>query len=217
MVINLMEMMRKMRTILAIGAHPDDIELGCSGTLAMHKMNGDRVYLLVLTKGEASGDPRVREEECRKSADMIGVDDLFFGGLEDTKVHDGVETIEAIEKVIDQVRPDLIYTHTFKDMHQDHRNTAYATLSAARHCRKILMYEGASTLRDFVPQVFTDIEKTFELKVKVTSLFGSQMNRNSGRYQSAAKAIGGLARYRGYQAGVNVAEAFEVGKYILEV
>jgi len=207
----------EMKTILAVGAHPDDIELGCSGTLAMHKMNGDEVYILVLTKGEASGDPGVREEECRKSAEMMCVDGLFFGGLGDTRIHDGVETIKIIEKVIDQVKPNLIYTHTYKDTHQDHRNTAYATLSAARHCKKILMYEGASTLRDFVPQVFTDIEMSFELKMKITGLFGSQMNRDSGRYQSAANAIAGLARYRGYQAGVKVAEAFEVGKYILEI
>jgi len=206
----------KMGTVLAIGAHPDDIELGCSGTLGIHKMNGDKVYLLILTKGEASGDSGVREEECRKSAEMMGADGLFFGGLRDTRVHDGVETIGVIEKIIDQVEPDVIYTHTYKDTHQDHRNTAYATLSAARRCKKILMYEGASTLRDFVPQVFTDIEKTFELKMKITDLFGSQMNRGGGRYRSAAKAIGGLARYRGYQAGVNVAEAFEVGKFIHE-
>jgi len=148
---------------------------------------------------------------------MMSADDLFFGGLRDTRIHDGVETIEVIEKVVDQVGPDVIYTHTYKDTHQDHRNTAYATLSAARRCKKILMYEGASTLRDFVPQVFTDIEMSFELKMKITGLFGSQMNRDSGRYQSAANAIAGLARYRGYQAGVKVAEAFEVGKYILEI
>ena len=206
-----------MQTILAIGAHPDDIELGCGGTLAIHKMNGDKVYLLVLTRGEASGDPKVREMECRKAADMLGVDGLFFGGLEDTKVYDGIETILVIEKFIDRVEPDLIYTQTFKDTHQDHRNTAYATLSAGRRCKKILMYEGASTLRDFAAEVFTDITKSFELKKRMTRVFGSQINNKRGGYSSASKAIVGLASFRGYQAGVEVAEAFEVGKFILEV
>ena len=207
----------KLVTVLAVGAHPDDIELGCAGTLALHKMNGDKVYLLVLTKGEASGIPEVRETECRKAADMLGADGLFFGGLEDTKVHDGVETIDVVEKIIDRVKPDVIYTHSYKDSHQDHRNTAYATLSAGRHCNKVLMFEGASTLRDFCPQVFTSIAKTFELKKKITRVFGSQINNSRGGYSSAASSIGGLAQFRGYQAGVKVAEAFEVGKFIHEV
>lgn len=206
-----------MRVVLAVGAHPDDAELGCAGTLALHKLNGDKVYLLILTKGEASGDVEVREKECRRAADILGVDGLFFGGLKDTSVHDGRETIDVIEKVIDKVKPNIIYAPTRKDTHQDHRNTGHATLSAGRHCKMILLYEGASTQRDFTPQVFVDIEKTFELKKKVTRVFGSQLNNSGGGYELAVKGIEGLAKYRGYQAGVNVAEAFEVGKFIFEV
>jgi LmbE family N-acetylglucosaminyl deacetylase len=206
-----------LRTILAVGAHPDDVELGCAGTLALHKLNGDKVYLLVLTKGEASGDVEVREKECRRAADILGVDGLFFGGLGDTNVHDGRETIDVIEKVIDEVNPDIIYAPTHKDTHQDHRNTGYATLSAGRRCRMILLYEGASTQRDFTPQVFVDIKKIFELKKKATRVFGSQLNNHRGGYGLAVKGIEGLAKYRGYQAGVDVAEAFEVGKFIFEV
>lgn len=206
-----------MRVVLAVGAHPDDVELGCAGALALHKLNGDRVYLLCLTKGEASGNIEVRERECRMAAEMLGVDGLFFGGLEDTEVHDGRESIDIIEKIIDQVKPDIIYAPTPKDTHQDHRNTGLATMSAGRRCKMILLYEGASTQRDFVPQVFVNIEKTFELKRKVTRVFGSQLNNHSGGYSSAVKGIEGLAKYRGYQAGLNVAEAFEVGKFIFEV
>jgi len=206
-----------LRVVLAIGAHPDDVELGCAGVLALHKLNGDRVYLLVLTKGEASGDVEVRERECRRAAEMLGVDGLFFGELEDTEVHDGRETIDVIEKIIDQVKPDIIYAPTPKDTHQDHRNTGHATLSAGRRCKMIMLYEGASTQRSFIPQVFVDIEKTFELKKKVTRVFGSQMTNHSGGYSSAVKGIEGLAKYRGYQAGLSVAEAFEVGKFIFEV
>ena len=98
-----------MRVVLAVGAHPDDVELGCGGTLALHKMKGDKVYLLVLTRGEASGDSKTREDECRKAAGLLHVDGLFFGGIQDTKVHDGRETIDAIEKIIDEVKPDIIY------------------------------------------------------------------------------------------------------------
>lgn len=207
----------KLRVVLAVGAHPDDTELGCAGTLALHKLNGDKVYLLVLTKGGASGDIEVRARECRRAAEILGVDDLFFGGLEDTKVHDGRETIDVIEKIIDKVKPDIVYAPTPKDTHQDHRNTGHSTMSAGRHCRMILLYEGASTQRDFVPQVFVDINRTFKLKKKAIRVFGSQLNNRSGGYSSAVKAVEGLAKYRGYQAGLDVAEAFEVGKFLFDL
>jgi LmbE family N-acetylglucosaminyl deacetylase len=202
---------------LAVGAHPDDIELGCAGALAMHKLKGDKVYLLVLTKGEATGPTELREDECRRSAEILGVDGLFFGGLADTMVHDGRETIDAIEKVVQEVKPDIVYAPSYKDTHQDHRNAGHAALSACRRCKFILMYEGASTQRDFTAQVFVDIAKTFELKMKMTSVFGSQVNNHHGTYAVAVKAIEGLAKFRGYQAGVDVAEAFEVGKFIFEI
>ena len=202
-----------MVSVLAVGAHPDDIEAGCAGTLALHKSNGAKVYLLVLSRGEASGDPEAKESACKKSAELLGVDEIFFGGLRDTKIHDGIETILVIEKIVDKVKPDIVYAHTFKDTHQDHRNSAYATLSAARRCKQILMYETPNTLKEFFPQVFTDIEKTFDVKKKALQLFG----RESERFWLAAKAIEGLAVFRGFQAGVRVAEAFEVGRFVLEV
>jgi LmbE family N-acetylglucosaminyl deacetylase len=206
-----------MRTVLAVGAHPDDVELGCAGTLALHKLKGDRVYLLVLTRGEATGSPEVREDECKRSAEILGVDGLFFGELADTRVHDGRETIDSIEKVVEEVRPDIIYAPTCKDTHQDHRNAGFATLSAGRRCKIILMYEGASTQRDFTPQVFVDIRQTFGSKLKMTRVFGTQVNSQRGVYAAAMKAIEGLAKFRGYQAGVDVAEAFEVGKFVFEI
>ena len=205
-----------MVTVLAIGAHPDDIELGCSGTLIKHKKNGDEIYLLVLTKGEASGDPHIRESECRKAAEMIGAKEIFFGGLEDTKIDDGIKTIMTIEKIINKVTPDIIYTHTTKDTHQDHRNTGYATLSAGRRCKKILMYESPTTFREFTPQIFISIKEHFEQKKKLIRLFSSQSKKEWWAIgQRAVMAIEGLAFYRGFQAGVEVAEAFEVGRLVV--
>jgi len=204
------------RTVLAVGAHPDDMELGCAGTLALHSLRGDKVYLLVLTKGEASGDADVRERECRESTKILGACDLFMGGLPDTKVSDGRETIDVIENILDEVKPNIVYAPSSKDTHQDHRNAGYAVLSACRRCRVILLYEGASTQRDFNPQVFVDIRDTFQKKIEATRAFGSQVG-NHGMYSKAMKAVEGLAKFRGYQAGVEVAEAFEVGKFIFEI
>lgn len=205
-----------MRTILAVGAHPDDMELGCAGTLALHTAAGDKVYFLVLTRGEASGSPVMRENECRESAKILGAADVFVGGIPDTKIQDGRETIDVIERVVDRLKPDIVYAPSSKDTHQDHRNAGHAALSACRRCQFILLYEGASTQRDFNPQVFVDIAKTFQLKLMATRIFGSQVENHAG-YARAVKAIEGLAKFRGYQAGVEVAEAFEVGKFIFEI
>jgi LmbE family N-acetylglucosaminyl deacetylase len=205
-----------MKSVLAVGAHPDDIELGCAATLALHKLKGDKVYLLVLTRGEASGCPETREDECRRSIGILGADGLFFGDLGDTKVDDGRATIDAIEKVVEEIKPDIVYAPTSKDTHQDHRNTGHAAMSACRRCKIILLYEGASTQRDFTPQVFVDVKHTFDLKLRMTNVFGSQV-RNHGGYSVAIKAIEGLAKFRGYQSGVEMAEAFEVGKFVFEV
>ena len=213
--------------ILAVGAHPDDVELGCGATLALFKRKGHEVYVLVLTKGEASGDPTVREKECEQSARAIGVDKLFFGDLRDTKISDGVETIMEIERFISQISPDIVFGHSYKDGHQDHRNTGMATLSAARNAKKVLLYESPAALRDFCPQLFVDATSTFDIKLKALEAFGSQAskvyfrgNNSHGeerKFPFVSNAVEGLARFRGFQAGVELAEAFEVGKFLLEV
>ena len=209
-----------MVSILAIGAHPDDIELGCSATLLRHGKFGDIIYLLVLSKGEASGDPEIREGECRNAAKLMGANKIIFGGLEDTKIHNGIETIMVIEKVINELNPDVIYTHSYKDTHQDHRNVSYATLSAGRRSKKILMYESPTTFGDFQPQLFVDIEEEFEKKKEIMRSYFSQSEKHWWsigrlRRERAPRAVEGLAVYRGFQAGVEVAEAFEVGKLVL--
>ena len=204
-----------MKKILAIGSHPDDIELGCSGTLLRHKENGDEVSLLVLTGGEASGDPDVREIECRESAKALDADNLIFGKLPDTKISDGFETISLIENVLDQLNPDIVYTQCYKDTHQDHRNAGYATLSAARRVDKILMYESPTTFKEFNPQMFIDIQQQFERKKEIIRIFKSQSNKKWWSIGSrSAIALEGLAYYRGFQSGLYVAEAFEIFRYV---
>jgi LmbE family N-acetylglucosaminyl deacetylase len=213
--------------VLAVGAHPDDVEIGCGGALVLFKRKGHEVYILILTKGEASGDPKVREEECRKAASIIGADELIFGNLRDTKITDGIETIMAIENVINKIKPEIIFAHSWKDGHQDHRNTGMAALSAARNSKKVLLYESPAALREFCPQVFVDISTTFDVKLKALECFGSQAtkvyfrgNNMRGHIRSfpyVSNAVEGLARFRGFQAGVTFAEAFEVGKFLLEI
>jgi LmbE family N-acetylglucosaminyl deacetylase len=217
--------------ILAIGAHPDDVELGCGGALALFKKKGHDVSVLVLTRGEASGDPFVRENECKLAASILGVDQLYFGNIADTRITDGIETIRTIENTIDTVAPNFVFTHSPKDSHQDHRNTYLASMSAARHASRILLYESPAALKDFFPQAFIDISQTMNSKLKAAEAFNSQaakpyMNgktrssdpcRNCENYTQISNVIAGLARFRGFQAGVDLAEAFEVARYVLDL
>jgi len=217
--------------ILAIGAHPDDVELGCAGALALFKKKGHDISVLVLTRGEASGDPIVRENECKVAASIIGVDRLYFGNIADTRITDGIETVRTIENMIDTVTPDFVFTHSPKDSHQDHRNAYLASMSAARHTSRILLYESPAALQEFSPQAFIDISQTMNPKLKAVEAFNSQaakpyMNektrsgdpcRNCENYSQISNAIAGLARYRGFQAGVDLAEAFEVARYVLDL
>lgn len=169
-----------------------------------------------MTKGEASGDPKIREEECNRASEMMGADGFYLGGMEDTTISDDVRTIRIIEEIINKIKPDIIYTHTYKDTHQDHRNTGYATLSAGRRCKKIFMYESPTTFKEFSPQVFIDISEEFEKKKEIMRVFSSQSNKEWWAIgDKAALAIEGLAAYRGFQAGVEFAEAFEVGRLVL--
>jgi LmbE family N-acetylglucosaminyl deacetylase len=217
--------------VLAIGAHPDDVEFGCGGTLPLFKKNGHQVNVLVLTRGEASGDPVVRENESKFAAATLGVDRLTFGGLPDTRITDGIETINMIEDAIDTVAPDFVFTHSSKDSHQDHRNTHLASLSAARSVKRVLLYESPAALKEFYPHVFIDVTSTMKIKLKAIEAFNSQNGKaymkghtrpddpcyECTNYGKASNAIAGLARFRGFQAGVGLAEAFEVARYVLDV
>ncbi len=107
------------RIILAIGAHPDDVEIGCGGTLAKLHSEGCHLNILTLSLGAAGGEPEVRRNEAEMAARLLGAK-LFLGNLNDTKITNTVETIQFIEDVVHQIKPTHVYTHSFNDSHQDH-------------------------------------------------------------------------------------------------
>jgi len=118
-------------SVLAIGAHPDDIEVGCGGILLNHVAQGHEVAVLVLTGGDVSGMPAERAREASRAAELMSVR-LFHANVAEASVAMGSATINEITRVIDEVNPDTVYTHSEHDFNQDHRNTHQATLAAAR-------------------------------------------------------------------------------------
>jgi len=199
--------------VLAIGAHPDDIELGCGGALLRHRAAGDNVTLLVMTTGEQGPqDARSRVMEQEDAAALLGAD-LVWGQFADGAVPDGRVSIDLIQSVLLDCGADIIYTHTTNDTHQDHRATAVASLAAARRGSRILMYE-APTSQDFRPAVFVDIDGYVEAKVNLLRAHVSQVLKNG---LVDLEAIEAAARYRGFQARIRQAEAFETDRFVWDL
>jgi LmbE family N-acetylglucosaminyl deacetylase len=200
--------------VLGVAPHSDDIMLGCAGTIAKHIKANDEVYLFVLSRGEQGGNPEVRTKEAIKSAATLGipVKNVTFGTLPDARIFENLRNaILEIEKMTDRYSPFRVYTASSRDRHQDHVATAMATKAACRKTPQVLSYETPSTLTEFSPQVFVDISDVLSLKTKALRLHLSQ--RRKGYMK--AEAVRGLARFRGLQAGVEAAEAFEVYRMML--
>ena len=197
--------------ILAVGAHPDDVEIGCGGFLIKTAKKGHEVYILVLTLGEASiGSSGDREEEARQSAKAIGAKKIWFGGFRDTELTINGKLVNAIEDVVKKVKPDLVFTHCVEDEHHDHQATGDSTIEAARYVANVFAYENPLT-KTFAPKVFVDITEIIEQKVNLLSFFLSQKDK----IYLKKEAIFGLAQYRALQSrleNVRFAEAYQVVK-----
>ena len=128
------------KSVLAVGAHPDDIELGCGASLLAHAAAGDVVTMLVMTGGESGPGAAGRHGEQRNAARALGAS-LRWGGLRDCSLVADSATVAVVESVLADAQADLVYVHAPEDSHQDHRATAAATLSAARRLSRVLHYQ----------------------------------------------------------------------------
>ena len=135
--------------ILAIGAHPDDIEFGCGGTLIKHKDNGNKVIYVCMTDTEsvdATEDKVIRTQsqlksETRCAADILGVDRIHYLPFKDLHVPFSFDSVSELEKLIKEYEIDIIYTHWSGDSNQDHISTFKTTMAAARYVKNIYCYE----------------------------------------------------------------------------
>ena len=221
------------RSVLAVGAHPGDVEFGCAGTLAAHRAAGDSVTMLVLT---CDGPDTVRSRQAEAAARALDCL-LVWGpqaaerrsgdrrararGTGDRRVRqqhpveswqpgvvspDG-QTVAAIENVLTGVDADVIYVHAPDDSDAEHRAAAVATLSAARHSRRILHYAGESTLR-FQPALFVDVSACLDRKHAALA----------GAHRPVDPELPtGTARHFGAQARVRYAEAFAPARFVWDL
>jgi len=196
----------KKMNILAIGAHPDDIEIGCGGTLAKYASYGHNIYLLIATNG---GIGEIRKKEQQQSADILNAREVFWGGYFDTELEVNKESIMKVEATIKKIKPDSIFINFPDDTHQDHRHIAAITNSATRYIRNVLFYETPTT-QNFQPNVFVDIGKDFlKTKIELLKAHESQVNRTNISGVSILEVAQSAAHFRGVRARVEYAEAFQ--------
>ena len=205
-----------MRSVLAVGAHPDDIELGCGATLLAHHAVGDQVTMLVMTGGENGPGERSqtsrRRLEQQHAARTLGAE-LTWGGLRDCSVVADSDTINVIEQALRATEADLVYVHAPDDSHQDHRAVSAATLSAARRLSRVMHYQSPSTLT-FTPTLFVDVTAHLSGKLAALSCHASQVEMSA---MVEPDAVVASARHWGAQARIGYAEAFSPTRMVLDL
>ncbi len=197
---------RPSERVLVVGSHPDDVEIGCGGILLRHRDAGHSITIVTLTEGERGGDGALRRVESRRAASLLSARLVMFD-LGDGAVPEGGATIEALSKIIDEVRPTTVYTHTCADTHQDHRNAHRATVVAARGVPHLYTYQSPSSTVDFRPQMFVSIDDVVERKLE---LIESYVSQRSIREYLAPDLIRATARYWGWFGSSHYAESLEI-------
>ena len=204
--------------ILVVGAHLDDIELACGGTIAKAVSNGHKVKALIMSKsGYTNKEGKVQRSD--EVAVKEGLDALHTLGIKDIEILDfdtkdipfDSKTVNAIDLVMSKYNPDIIFTHHPFDTHQAHVGVSKATIAAARRKNTVFFFEPiAPSGRSYVafkPDMYVGIDETFDLKIKALKKHKSEYNKFGGEHWiDGVKARCG---FRGYEIGKKYAEAFE--------
>lgn len=215
--------------ILAIGAHPDDAELLCGGTMAKYARKGHAVTIASMTNGD-KGHPKIpprklgkiRLEEARRSASILGADHMWVGFRDADVFHNKASVLKVVE-TIRKARPDVVFTMSPRDYHGDHINTSIIVAEAVFDAGVPLVKTGSpahTTKRvyhcetvfgiGFDPDLWVDISDTMELKLKALREHRSQINWMKEHHGiDIIDDVRVCARFRGLQVGVKHAEVFQ--------
>jgi LmbE family N-acetylglucosaminyl deacetylase/CheY-like chemotaxis protein len=196
---------RRRRCVLAIGAHPDDVEIGCSGTLARFAAEGAQIIALTLSRGAFGGQADDRVQEAQAAATVLGAS-CIVADLPDRQISSAHPTIGVIEDILKQHEITHVYTHSANDMHQDHRSVHAASLVACRNVANVFCYQSPSTTVAFAPTVFTEIKPFMAVKLAAIAAHDSQA---SNRVYLDPEHIRATAIYWGRFCGYGMAEPFE--------
>ena len=221
-------MEEKMR-VLAVGAHPDDIEVLCAGTLARYAKEGHHVTMAYVMNGNmghmvipADELAEIRREEARRAAEVIGADFIWMG-IDDELIVDDIPTRMKFVEMVRQARPDVVLTHYPEDYIMGHRRTSslvfegtflasvpHAETESPVHDRvPPIFHMDTPTGMGFLPTEWVDITETMETKKEMLLQHQSQLKWLKDHDDiDVVETMTAAARYRGLQVGVGYAEGF---------
>lgn len=204
-------MSKESHTILVLGAHPDDIEIGMAGTICRLVANGNEVVACIAA---IPNNREVRLREAHEAARILGIKDVVVLPVKTEQLGYNRPTIGAIDAVIKTYRPHSVFTHWIEDSHQDHVNVTRCVVAATRkNDFNVYMYEqtipGGITPAAFRAQYLIDVSNFVDKKMDAIRAHRSQLEHNGDWW---SEGIRGRAMYRGYQIQAKYAEAFEVIK-----
>ena len=207
--------MYEKQSILAFGAHPDDIEIGMGGTVAKLNGMGYDVNLVVATLPNfvSTDTKEQRRIEATMSAKVMGSKQPDFLDLSPDEIIFNRKFTTLIDQIIRKYKPEAIFTQWIGDSHQDHQALTRAVIAASRDSNNLFMYEttmpGGVTESAFRPQLYVDISETLEIKKNALNCFDSQKIRCGDPWIGA---IVGRSLFMGYQMNTKHAEVFEIIK-----
>ena len=205
--------------ILAIGAHLDDIEIACGGTLAKAIENGHDVKVLIMSKsgytnisGVVQRSDEVAVEEGTNALKKLGINDIEILDFPTKDIPWRSDVVNAIDVCINDYDPDVIFTHHPFDTHQAHVGVSNATIAAARRKNTVFFYEpitpsGRSYVA-FRPQLYVDIAQTIDKKLDSLREHKSEYNKFGA--ENWIDGVYARCGFRGYEIGKKYAEAFEI-------
>lgn len=213
-----------MNKILVICAHPDDESLGLGGTLALHSKNGDKINVLIFTTGQFGRDETdngilERAKQGKKACKILGVNKVEFLGYEDQKL-DSIPLTELtshIEKAIKKSKANIVFTHFWGDMNQDHRRIYEATLIATRPKKQntinsLICYETPSSTdnnygeNSFNPNYFVNIKKVLKIKERAISQYKDEVMEYP--HPRSLEALRNRSKFWGSKINLDYAESF---------
>lgn len=202
------------RSVLAIGAHPDDVEMGMGGTAARLAQLGARVTVAVVC---VPTNVQARLGEARAACGVLGVGLRVLCSERPCRVEDlrGYELVALFDSLVREHEPAALFAHGAADHHRDHQLVFEACRASARlGSMDVYCYQPCNCRPGpsaFAPQAFVDIEATLDLKMAAVTAHRSQFQARG----LDAGFLRDIARGYGHQAGVAYAEAFEVQRLAL--
>ena len=215
--------------VLVIAAHPDDEVYGMGGTMAKLAEKGNEVFVLIVTEGCSTQYPgnkdiiEIKKEEARKANSILGVKEVIFGDLPDMKLDTipHVEINKLIEKTINYIKPQVVYTHHRGDVNKDHKLVYESTLVATRpthtqDVKEVICYSVPSStewtpnvVKDmFMPNIFEDIEEQYENKKKSIIAYNSEIRE--APHPRSIEVVITYDKSVGMKVGIGKAEAFQL-------